>query len=303
MINSLTVINSLGEALVIDLKNPSTSGFFIRSINGLGPLKNTINISESLYGDGGYFNSARRNIRNILIDLGFYNDYSDSIELIRNKSYRFFQTKEEITFEIDTDSRTGVITGYVESNEPDIFSKDEGSQISVLCPEPFFYEKEMVETLYSGTSNNFQFPYENADLSTNLTEFGTIFINTQASVFYTGDVPTGIYMTISFFGTVTGLAIHNLTTGQDMLINSTVIAAITGGAIQSGDVIYISTVTGNKYIYLVRAGISYNILNALGTSTQWIIIKKGDNVITYTATTGLSNINMLINHSILYEGL
>lgn len=303
MINYFKVTNPDGEVLTVELRSPEKSGFFVKSIEGLGPLKATINTTESLYSDGAYFNSARLNMRNLIFTLGFYNNYYQSIEVIRNQSYRFFPSKREILVEVNTDSRTGLIKGRVESNEPDIFSNDEGTVISVLCTDPFFYEATPVNTVYTGFTDSFEFPFENPSLTVKMIEFGSVFISTAATVFYTGDIPTGIVITIDYFGPVTDLSIHNLTGGQDMTINTATVTAITGAAFQNGDRVVISTITGNKYIYLYRAGTTYNILNALGTSTQWIVIEKGDNVITYTATTGISNVQLSIQHNIVYEGL
>lgn len=303
MIHSFKVTNPSGEFLFIELTNPASTGFFVRSIEGLGPIKSTVNTTESLAADGGWFNSVRLNMRNIVLDMGFYNDHLDTIETLRKKSYRFFPMKKELLFEIATDDRTGIARGYIESNEPNIFSNEEGTQISILCPDPFFYEAEPVTTLYTGIDDNFEFPFENASLSDSLIEIGILFIGTEATLYYTGDIPTGVTITINFFGPVTNLSIHNLTGGQDMTINTDVVTAISGAPFQVGDIVIISTVIGLKKIFLFRDGLAYNILNAFGISTQWIVIEKGDNVITYTATSGIGNVQLSIVHNIVYEGL
>lgn len=42
MIKSVTVVNHLGESLKLDLASPEKSGFIVKSIEGLGPVKATV---------------------------------------------------------------------------------------------------------------------------------------------------------------------------------------------------------------------------------------------------------------------
>ena len=302
MIKSVKITNHLGEIVTVDLRSPEQSGFFIQNIEGIGPSKSIINLTEVLSYDGAFYNSSRVSSRNIVFDLGFYELPNESIETIRQKTYKFFPMKKEITIEVETDNRVGSTTGYVESNEPDIFSKNENAIISVLCPRAFFYG-DTIQTTFSGVSGGFQFPWQNASLTQPLLKFGDVFIDTAKSVFYTGDEETGVVVYISILGPVTNLTVHNATRGQSMPISSAAIVAQTGAGLQAGDEIIISTLRGSKYIHLIRGGLTYNILNALAVNADWFRIDRGDNVFTYTADSGLANLQFLIEHRIVYGGL
>jgi len=303
MIQSFTVINETGEFLVLELRSPEKSGFFVRKIDGLGPVKSIINTSESLYGDGGVFNSSRLAQRNIILDLGFYNDGQETMEEIRNKSYRFFPMKRPLTFVVTTDTRVGIATGFVETNDPDIFSKEESAQISLLCPDPFFYGNDIIETTFSGITNNFEFPFENPSLTEKLIEFGLVFINTNANVFYSGDSPTGVIFYINFLGSVNDLTIIDYNSGESMPISSDKLITLTGSDFVIGDQVIISTIKGNKFIILIRGGNVINILNTIDINATWFTIDKGDNVFTYTADSGLSNVQFRVEHRVVYEGV
>jgi hypothetical protein len=303
MIKSVKVTNHLGEAITMDLRSPEQSGFFIRNINGLGPSKSIVNFTEVLSSDGAFYNSSRVSSRNVVFDLGFYELPNESIETIRQKTYKFFPMKKEIGIEVETENRVGVTSGYVESNEPDIFSKEETALISVLCPRAFFYSKNTIQTTFSGISGGFQFPWQNASLTLPLLKFGDVYIDTAKSVFYTGDEETGVVVYISVLGPVTNLTVHNATRGQSMPISSASIIAQTGAGLQAGDQIIISTLRGSKYIHLIRGGLTYNILNALAVNADWFRIDRGDNVFTYTADSGLENLQFMIEHRIVYGGL
>ena len=61
----------------------------------------------------------------------------------------------------ETDNRMCETTGWVESNEPTIFSREEGCQISVICPDPYFYSLSKDSTIFSGIEPALEFPFSN----------------------------------------------------------------------------------------------------------------------------------------------
>lgn len=59
MIKSVTVINHLGESLKLDLASPEKSGFIVKSIEGLGPVKATVNTTKMSTTDGAIYFDER----------------------------------------------------------------------------------------------------------------------------------------------------------------------------------------------------------------------------------------------------
>jgi Phage tail protein len=303
MIKSIGVINPSGELLTLELRSPEKSGFFIESIDGLGPVKSNINISQSLWQDGGKFNSARSGSRNLVIKLGLLEGTPESIEDLRLKAYRYFPNKKPVTIEVLTDNRHATTIGYVEGNEPDIFSREEKVQISLICPDPYFYDTEFITTVFHGIASGFEFPFENQSTTLSLLEFGSVFLNDQANVFNSGDISTGIFVIIQFTGAVTDPTINNLSNGQSMVFSSSRLTTLTGFNFKANDVLLVSTIRGSKQIVLVRDGIGINVLNIMTTVNGWITIDKGDNVMAYTATSGLANMLVSVQHQVVYEGM
>lgn len=303
MIKQLTVTNHKGESLVLPLGNPRSSGFSVRGIDGLGPPKADINMTEVLSVDGSYFNSARLANRNIVLTLGFESNPNESIEQLRRKSYRYFPIKQEIDLEIETDGRSGHIYGRVESNNPNVFSKDQTTQISIVCPDAYFYALDSTITEFTTSKKTFEFPFSNESTTEDLIEFGTVEIDIEKSVLYEGDADTGIIIYLRSFGAVENFEIYNQTTGESMFIDTDKLETLTGDVIIAGDQIVISTIKGSKYIYLYRNGEVINILNCLSEGSDWFQIVQGDNVFNYTATSGIYNLTLEIHHHILYEGL
>ena len=91
MIKSVTVTNYLGESLRMELGRPETSGFYIKKIDGLGPCKANINITERATVDGALYSSAHVNSRNIVMSLGFV--FAHDVEEVRHKSYKYFHSR------------------------------------------------------------------------------------------------------------------------------------------------------------------------------------------------------------------
>ena len=304
MIKSITVTNYLGDSIKLELARPELSGFVVESITGLGPGKATINTTAISTTDGSLYNSARASNRNIVIGLKYL--WKDSVEDVRQLSYKYFPLKKKLNLVIETDNRISQIDGYVESNDPNIFSNQEGSDISIICPYPFFYSAEgdgMQTTVFSGIEPMFEFPFSNESITENLLNMGEIQNKTENVVVYNGDVETGVVITIHAIGDATDVAIYNVLTREVMRIDTTKLAAFTGEGITDGDDIIISTIQGEKSVTLIRDGVTTNILNCMDKNADWFILSKGDNIFTYTAATGATNLQFKIENRLVYEGV
>lgn len=301
MIKTITVENYVGDTLTMDLFHPEDSGFIIESIDGLGPVKANINTSESATNDGTIYNSARSEQRNIVLNLTFL--FAPTVEDIRLKSYKFFPNKKSLTLTVETDKRKAYVTGYVESNEPNIFEKKEGCQISIICPDPYFYSVESQETVFSGVDAAFEFPFSNESLTEPLLEIGHIVHHRSRPIMYLGDSETGVQINIHALGRFTNLTLFNAKTDGAMTINTGRIESILGSPIQNKDDLVIDTRRGKKSMRLIRDGETYNVLSALGRNIDWLNLELGENVFYYVAEDGEDNIQLSISNNILYEGV
>lgn len=163
MIKSLTVTNPKGESLKIELLRPELSGLIIKSIDGLGPPTASISSSEIATMDGALYVGSRLETRNIVIT--FLMGENPSVEVNRLKTYQYFPTKRPITLQIETDTKTAQIQGYVESNEPEIFSEQEETKISIVCLDPYFYDADKTIINFSDVIPKFEFAFENNNLT------------------------------------------------------------------------------------------------------------------------------------------
>ncbi len=305
MIKSVTITNYLGESVKITLaEDDPEHGMIISSITGLGPPKANVSMTDLATMDGSLFNSARVEKRNITIHMFF--TFAPTIEDARHNTYKYFPIKKNLKFLIETDNRIVETDGVVETNEPDIFSKQESNQISLICSDPYLYsagENGTNVTVFFGIEPLFEFVFSNESLTEPLLEFGSIENETEKTIYYDGDSEIGVTITIHAIGDAGNITIYNTGTREVMKIYNSKIAALTGSGIIAGDDIIISTVRGNKYISLLREGIYTNILNALDKESDWFQLTKGDNIFAYTADEGTENLQFKIENRIIYEGV
>lgn len=309
MIKSVTVTNPKGEALVLELENPDKSGLIVKSIEGLGPPKATINGQELATSDGMYYSSARAQTRQIIFTLVMKDRTADSkygylsIEDCRHLTYQYFPLKKEITIHIRTDTSILYCKGYVESNEPNIFSKDESAVISIICPDPWLYTDGGGDTIFSGTQPAFEFPFSNESLDSKMIEFGEIWLDTRAILNYRGTVDTGVLITIHAFDQAENIKIYNVDTREQMIIDTGKIYEISGESFSGTDDIVISTVRGDRYCRLLRGGKYTNIIGALSKDSDWFQISAGNNGFAFTAENGEENISVTFSYQNAYVGI
>lgn len=302
MIKSVTVTNYLGESLKMELTRPEVTGLAITDITGLGPAQATINTTDLSTTDGAIYNGARLEKRNIVLTLDFR--FAKSIEDVRHVTYKYFPIKRYLTLTIETDSRTLDAFGYVETNEPTIFTDFETTQISIICPDPYFYDAEGTQVaMFAGIEPVFEFPFENNSLTEKLIEMGAITHVQQKTVPYDGDAEIGMTITIHALDAVKDIIIYDARTREVMRINTDFVGTLTGQAFGSGDDIIINTKRGEKSITLLRGGDKTNILNCLGKGSSWLQLRKGDNIFVYNATYGALDLQFKIENQIIYEGV
>ena len=286
MIKKVTVYRKAdkSDAFTMVLTNPTNvsqyTGFVIDKIEGIGPVDAEINTTEMVV-DGDLFNSARIGKRNIVLDLIFYSETGVGVEEVRQRSYQLFPVKKTVYVEIETDNRTTKTVGYVEKNEPDIFSEESKTQVSIICPDPKMYDVDG--------------PYD-ADLLSN------------PSLIYNGEVEIGGYLTITIGNSVSAPIL-------DGVPAFTISCANPDGDAQSidiytppegfeqGDVITICSIIGNKgCIWTDVADADHNALNLINQNPDWFKLKPGTNNFLITDPNSAIS-SVIFTYDEAYEGV
>lgn len=249
MLNSVIISNATNMTFELPFGDVS-SGYSVIDISGLDPVRANITTSAYATMDGEEYHSARRDKRNIVIELGMELGYTNkSIRELRNYLYNFFMPKMPVVLKfVDNQGFVYSISGRVESFTAPLFSKDPRASISILCFDPDFQDLNPV--IFSGSTVS----------------------NTSETIHeYAGTTPTGVVFEITpnramedliFYQTTNSGFVRSLTLDMDFL---------------SGDTIKISTVPGDKYVSLNRDGLETSILYALGTASTWPLLQPGSN--------------------------
>ena len=298
---------------MMELENPKKSGFFVAGITGLGPPKADINTTRRAGSDGSIYNSAKVESRNIVITLIYYMDNTAGtdgqildVETLRHKTYEFFPIKRQITLHFVTDRRRASITGYVESNEIGFFTNMEGSQISIVCNNPWFVSEDagVTNLRLINTEPLLTFPVYFDEVSAenrNYVEFSKKKSRITGNIPYYGDLETGLALTVTCKSATGDIALSNDTHNETVTISSQTVANLTGSAISSGDRIVVTTHTGNKTAKLFRGNAVHNIIAAVNKQSKWPKLYSGNNELSATPTTG--RVEVSIDLDVLYEGM
>lgn len=313
MIYEVVARNPKNELLTMRLTNPEKSGLNILNITGITPVGAEIYSTPFASIDGGIFAGSRVPSRNIVMTIAMYREEKPdgtlgTIEDSRLKTYNFFRIKDWVNLVFYTENRILQVTGYVESNDVDIFSNKETATISIICIDPWFHSASYNQVGFSGTKHLFEFPVFTPQGATNveegLIEFGEITVDTRTDIFYNGDIQVGFNMSITFFGNnFRNIYYYNMGTRDRMTIYTDQITNLTGAALDVGDEIMISTISGKKTAYLLRNGIMTNIISAIDKDSDWFQLTKGNNTFAFASDYGVENIMITLTYEDTYGGI
>ena len=324
MIQSFTVTNPNGRSMVCELANPWKEGLAISSIDGLGPGQANINVADISSMDGGLFNSARKGTRNIVFNFVFVDHDTLTIEDIRRKCYMYFPLKKNVKLKFTTgDGKTNkdyLIEGRVESNEPEIFSNQEGTTVSIICPNPYFYKStQQEEVFHNSATPEFFFEFSKdpiQDANTKLL-MGDIVNYISSNATYEGDVDVGAVFEIVFKSDVDHeienqeIVIKNGLTNTQSKFSLDKIENLMElredleeyNGIVAGDKVILSTVKGEKYLTYIHDGIQYNVLNAITSSGEWVYLASGLNTLVIDKTDPDLEISASFRNKIYFYGV
>lgn len=308
MFQSMTVTNARGDTLDLPIRNPMATGYNVVAIDGLGPVDAVLQTSNTVTTDGVIFNGARKDEREIVINLAYYPESGKNIEDLRHGTYKYFPEKEEVTLVFHADTRSVRTTGIVESNDVSIFSEKEASSIVIKCPDPWFRIDNELNgvTSFSNVEPVFEFPFNWANNPVSEPKplwFGVIQYTHSRNIMYDGESEVGVIIRMSFDGPVSNIRIYNDDADQEIDVFTDKVKLIIADGIKQGDELVISTIPKQKSVEIIRDGISHNILNAINRDVKFITLRKGANTIVYSADSGVDNIYMSIENETLYTGV
>jgi Phage tail protein len=124
----------------------------IRNIDGLDPVKASVNMSPYGSIDGASFTGSSVLSRNIVLTLKPNPNWDTwTYEKLRRLLYSYFMPKLVTRLVFYSDDMDPVeIYGVVETVSVNMFSKEPEIQVSIVCPDPYF--TSLVPTIVTGTN-------------------------------------------------------------------------------------------------------------------------------------------------------
>jgi phage-related protein len=257
MLTEVKAYSSWRSAPLLPLNGdrPETDFIQIRNIEGLDPVKASVSTTPFGAVDGASYTGSSVLTRNIVLTVGLNPDWVTwTHQALRDLIYSYFMPKRASRLIFYSDDKDPVeISGYVESVEVNMFSKDLELLISIICPQPYF--KSLTPKVISGTA------VRNAGAPT--------IIN------YDGTVENGIGLKLTTLATPypTDIAIQ---IGDPQISKF----AVTAG-VSTTSYFELSSVPMNKYVrnVAVSTGVITNLLSKvyIQDGSYWPALQPGEN--------------------------
>lgn len=260
--------------------------YSVLSVSGTNPPAAAINTNIIAGVDGSRFNSARAEQRNIVLTLAIH----EPVETNRLLLYDFFKVKKMIRIFYKNGERDVYIDGYIESFENNPWTAYQQPQISVICPQPYWLARHETSTRFSKSRPLFEFPFSIPDGGI---EFSTI-LSLSEVIVDAGEVETGCIFTLTATDAVQNPKIANATNGDFFGLNITM---------QTGDIITINTIKGEKSVKLLRGGTTTNLIGNRMSGSAWIQLEPNQNVVRMDADEGLEYLLASVAFVKKFEGV
>lgn len=288
----ITCVNSSGATIIFN--DDSFSPFLLAHVEGLYETQNNVYVSENTMIDGGEYQGSVKKVRNIVITIM---DLPNNVFNIKNRDilYSFFAKGKRGTLIFTENDISRKIEYYVEyirraNTESRLIT------ISLICPDPYFYDLADTEVKMADYIANFEFVHEfvsdGEELSYRSSETLKNIVNDS------GTDEIGMTITLTAIGPVTNPSIAKVETGETMKIG------YTGKELNmiTDDKLIITTHINNKHVYLERDGVKEEINQFLTEDSTFIQIMQGNNNIGYSAESGYENLIVSIDYKFRYDG-
>lgn len=252
MIEKIEVRTLFGKQLTLQMQD-SDNGLFIKELEGLDPTKANIVTTSFAGRDGVQRQASRREARYPKIKLGFDPGAGLSVSSLRDELYKLFMTKMQITLRyFRTDGLVVDVEGEIEDFVSPRNTQDPDATIHIFCFDPDF--KGIVTKVANGQTVT----GEDAE--------GRI-------LDYAGTVETGFLFKMTVPYNVPVFSLTNIPGDNNARVLDF------NYPMQAGDLIEISTVTGDKGAWVTRGGQRKSALNGVSAISDWVNLYQGENLI------------------------
>lgn len=155
--------------------------------------------------------------------------------------------------------------------------------IQGTCADPMFQTRSGLSTLIATIIPKFHFPLvipKQTGILMGLREPSLL-----ATIINDGDIETGMVVRFSCTARVVNPSLLNVVTQEYIRVCKT---------LSPGEVIEVSTVSGNKYVKGYIDGVEYNYFSYWDLDSTWMQMQTGENTLKYDADSGSDDLEVLV---------
>ena len=279
------------DGFTLEFNEREFQPFFLAGVDGIYDAINTVYVSENSVIDGAVYQGSVAKFRNIVLRLKDKENYPENRDMLN----RLFKEASKGTLVFwEGNALPRMIDYYVESlsSTEDYFPRIH--EVSLICPDPFFYDTEGSSEDMASWIAAFEFPFESTSAGF---EFG--YQSNERIKTIQNDIAEdniGITITITCMGAVTNPSITHIETGDKITIGHS------GKPfnIVTGDVVTITTATGNKHVTLTHEGVTSEVNHYLTEDSVFVQLMRGSNSFGFGADSGLNNMSISIAYTFKY---
>lgn len=273
-----------GNNNTIDLIN--SPNLTITGYKGLEqPLSETIT-STNPYLRGSRYQRSQIADRNISFTFAIYD-----VENTRQQLMNVFKSGEKGILTLKNDFREGQIECYLEELAFGRFETTTTCTIFLRCPDPYF---KGLEDILTELDNIIEMFVLEAYIPEEGIVLGEISTEGKETIVNNSDIDVGVTIEMIALDQVVNPIFYNETKNQFFGVNYT---------FSEGDKLIITTGTGNKKVYVDKNGVQLNIINKMMRNSSFFQLKRGNNLLSYEATSGGESMVVTIKHRTEYGAI
>lgn len=262
------------------------SPFLLADADGLYSKTMNVNTSSNNGVDGSVYHSSTLKQRNIVLTLKDIGNY------VENRAFlnALFEEKTLGELLIRDGGEERKIDYIVEKVTSDGINAYRTYQVSLICPDPYFYDLYDTSFTMSSFMPSFSFRHafaaDKEELGYRQKEKIKVIRNDQSID------GTGMTIQIEANGSVKNPVIAKIETGEHITIGTDAKPLI----LVAGDVVTITTENGNKRVDLAHDGAVSSINQYLSEDSAFIQLSRGTNSIGYSASSGIDSMIIKISY-------
>ena len=277
--------------LIVDGECP---GILIESIEGIYAFEGEVQTSPYSQTNGDRFKNSRVLKRNIVVMGKIFDDFWNNRQLL----YRVFRMGSHGRFcYTEPDRSNRYADYYVESVEIDQNPFRGQYQISLICPDPFFYAERPEHVDLASWVSDFEFIHEFVAEGEEIGHRETEMIKEIQNLNGVDGIGMKIILTAS--GDVTNPYVYMYETGERIAIGTT----LNPYTLTSAKRVEIDTTTGKKNIVQIMNNVQTRINEYLDPDSTFFQLGAGINTVGYNAAEGVDFLNVHIEYKMRFLGV